>query len=103
MEVPAPLSARLSAAQAPALLALRDVRQVFPGVVALDGVHLDLHAGRVHGLMGENGAGKSTVIKILSGTYPPTSGQILLRGEPISFRSASDAQSRGVRTGRRSG
>ena len=49
------------------VLETRDIKKVFPGVVALDGISLKFRPGSVHSLMGENGAGKSTLMKILSG------------------------------------
>jgi inositol transport system ATP-binding protein len=58
-----------------ALLRIRDIRKTFPGVVALNGVQLEVGRGEVHALLGENGAGKSTVLKILAGAQPPDSGQ----------------------------
>jgi len=58
-------------------LAVRGIRKVFPGVVALDSVDLDLYPGQIHALVGENGAGKSTLMKVLSGIYRPDGGQIL--------------------------
>jgi len=63
-----------------ALLSMTEVTVRFPGVLALDNVSLEVRAGEVHGLMGENGAGKSTVLKVLSGVYRPNSGQIRLSG-----------------------
>ena len=52
---------------APPALRMRGIRKSFPGVVALDGVDLELRTGEVHVLLGENGAGKSTPMKVLSG------------------------------------
>jgi inositol transport system ATP-binding protein len=57
------------------LLRLTDIKKTFPGVVALNGVQLEVGWGEVHALLGENGAGKSTTIKILSGAQPPDAGQ----------------------------
>ena len=57
------------------LLRVRDIKKTFPGVVALNGVQLEVGPGEVHALLGENGAGKSTMLKILSGAQPPDSGQ----------------------------
>jgi len=65
------------------LLRIEGVSKSFPGVKALDDVHLDLYAGEVHAVVGENGAGKSTLMKILSGIYERDTGEIYLAGEPI--------------------
>ncbi len=81
--------------QAP-LLALDQITKIFPGVKALDGVQLELFAGKVTSLIGENGAGKSTVVKILTGIYQPDGGQILLDGQPIAFPAPQDAAAAGV-------
>ena len=54
--------------------------KTFPGVVALDGVSFELRAGEVFGLVGENGAGKSTFIKIMSGVYVPDKGTLEMNG-----------------------
>ena len=78
------------------ILELKGITKVFPGVKALDGVHFELQEGEIHGLMGENGAGKSTFIKIITGVYQPDTGQIILKGNPIQFLSPMDAQRHGV-------
>jgi ABC-type sugar transport system ATPase subunit len=78
------------------VLSLRDVRKAFGGVVALEGVTLDVHAGEVVALVGDNGAGKSTLIKIICGVHPPTSGQMLVNGEPVQFANPGQAQARGI-------
>jgi len=80
------------------VLALHGVSKSFPGVRALTDVSFDVHAGEVHALLGENGAGKSTLIKIVSGVYPPDTGEITIRGEPVRFLSPREAQSRGIAT-----
>ena len=67
------------------VLETRDIRKVFPGVVALDGISLKFRPGAVHALMGENGAGKSTLMKILSGMYKPTEGVVLYKGAETEF------------------
>lgn len=54
------------------ILSLRDIMKVFPGVVALDKVSIDFYPGEVHALIGENGAGKSTFIKTITGAMPLT-------------------------------
>ncbi len=68
----------------------------FPGVVANDGVELEVRKGEIHALLGENGAGKSTLSNILTGLYRPDEGTIELAGSPISFGSPRDALNAGV-------
>jgi len=75
---------------------MRHIRKTFPGVVALDDMHLDLREGEVHVLLGENGAGKSTLMKILSGAYRKDSGQIFLRGEEVEIQGPKHAQKLGI-------
>ncbi|WP_323122738.1 sugar ABC transporter ATP-binding protein [Burkholderia alba] len=80
----------------PPLLAARNVRKAFPGVVALDDICMDIHAGRVHALMGENGAGKSTLMKILAGVHAPDGGALYFKGRPVRLQSPRDALDRGI-------
>ncbi len=68
----------------------------FPGVVANDGVEVDIRAGEVHALLGENGAGKSTLSNILTGLYRPDEGIVEINGEPVHFSSPRDALDAGV-------
>ncbi|QOL82762.1 sugar ABC transporter ATP-binding protein [Pseudooceanicola spongiae] len=94
-----PYDTTYSGAQPPAgapILALNGIEKVFPGVKALDGVNLSLYPGQVTALVGENGAGKSTIVKILTGIYQPDGGQILLNGAPIAFPTAQHAAAAGV-------
>ena len=79
------------------LVALRGITKSFPGVIANDRVDLDIYGGEVHALLGENGAGKSVLMKILYGFYHADAGQILLNSVPISIASPHDA--RNVRIG----
>lgn len=72
-----------SARDAP-VLEVKGIRKTFGGVVALDDVGLELQPGRVHCLAGENGCGKSTLIKIISGVEAPDAGEIRIDGEPVS-------------------
>jgi ribose transport system ATP-binding protein len=81
----------------PLALRMRGIRKAFPGVVALDGVDLDVEAGEVHILLGENGAGKSTLMKILSGALPKDAGEIWLDGRPVEISSPRRAQEMGIR------
>ena len=82
---------------AAAALTLHGIGKRFPGVVALDGVGLALHAGQVHALAGENGAGKSSLIKVLCGVYRPDAGRMLLAGRPYAPQSPIDAIRAGIR------
>jgi branched-chain amino acid transport system ATP-binding protein len=66
------------------LLRARELTRRWGGLVAVDGVSLELRRGSVHAVIGTNGAGKSTLINLLSGEFPPSSGQVELRGEDIS-------------------
>src|SRR3954468_8838929 len=77
-------------------LALRGVSKRFGGVVALDNVDFDVNAGEVQGLIGENGAGKSTMMKLLAGVYSDYEGEMRLAGESVRFSSPADAQRRGI-------
>ncbi|TJZ91966.1 sugar ABC transporter ATP-binding protein [Paracoccus gahaiensis] len=79
-----------------AVLSLRGIVKTFPGVRALDGVRLDLFPGQVTALIGENGAGKSTIVKVLTGIHQPDEGQILVAGEPVRFPTAQAAGAAGV-------
>jgi rhamnose transport system ATP-binding protein len=78
------------------VLEIRGVAKRFDATQALDDVSLALHPGEIHALLGENGAGKSTLIKIITGVHQPDRGQILLAGEPVTIRSAAEAQRLGV-------
>src|ERR687898_2602698 len=83
--------------QAP-ILEAREVTKRFPGVLALDRVSFELLPGEVHALVGENGAGKSTLIKVITGVYRPDEGQILFKGEEVSFSEPRESQEAGVST-----
>ncbi|NUU24723.1 MAG: sugar ABC transporter ATP-binding protein [Streptomycetaceae bacterium] len=78
------------------VLEVTGIGKRFPGVVALDGVRLDLVPGEVHVLLGENGAGKSTLVRILSGIHPPDTGEMRLGGAPYHPRNAAEALRAGV-------
>src|SRR5690606_40724048 len=75
---------------------LRDIRKYFGQVKANDGINLTFRPGKIYALIGENGAGKSILMKILSGYQPPTGGEILLDGQPVRFHSPADALAKGV-------
>ena len=80
----------------PVLLEMRDISKSFPGVKALDNVHLTVRPGTVHALMGETGAGKSTLMKCLFGIYSRDSGTIVLDGKEVNFKSSKEALENGV-------
>ena len=83
-------------AQDDVLLRMVDITKEFPGVKALDKVHLEVKRGTVHALMGENGAGKSTLMKCLFGVYKKDSGQIFLEGKEVNFKTSKEALENGV-------
>lgn len=78
------------------LLEITHVSKRFPGVVALSDVQLRVRPGTVLALMGENGAGKSTLMKIIAGIHQPDSGELLLRGKPVSFETPLEALQAGI-------
>ncbi len=78
------------------VLQLQDIRKQFDGVIAVENFSLTLCAGEIVALVGDNGAGKSTIVKIISGVHQPTAGTIKLSGETVSFTDASVARRRGV-------
>ena len=80
------------------IVVMKGITIEFPGVKALDGVNLRLFPGEDHALMGENGAGKSTMIKALTGVYKINAGSIEVDGKPQTFTGTGDAQNAGIAT-----
>ncbi len=78
------------------ILRLEDVTKVYSGTVALKQANFEVRRGAVNVLVGENGAGKSTMMKIIAGVEKPTSGRIVLEGEEVAFSSSGDAVTRGI-------
>ena len=78
------------------VLSLSGISKSFPGVKALSEVRLDLYPGQVTALVGENGAGKSTIVKVLTGIYQPDAGQIRVDGTEVHFANAQAAAAAGV-------
>ena len=78
------------------ILQLQGITKIFPGVKALNKVQFDLRPGEIHALMGENGAGKSTFIKVIMGVHQAEEGEMLLYGKPVQFKSTRDAQKAGI-------
>lgn len=79
-----------------AIIQMRSISKRFGGVSALESVDLDAYRGEVLAIVGDNGAGKSTLIKILTGVYQPTSGTIMMEGQPLSMNSHSDSIALGI-------
>ncbi|MER3401604.1 MAG: ABC transporter ATP-binding protein, partial [Thermoflexus sp.] len=75
---------------------MRGIHKRFGAVQALRGVDLVLDSGEVLGLVGDNAAGKSTLMKVLSGALQPDAGEILFRGTPVRFASPADARRLGI-------
>ena len=80
------------------LLEVRHLSKNFGAVQALKELSMSVHAGEVVALAGDNGAGKSTLIKAISGVYKPSGGEILLKGEPVSFSTPQEARDQGIET-----
>jgi|SRR5437868_6422583 len=80
------------------ILSLRGISKSYGPVAAVRDIDLDVHRGEVLAICGDNGAGKSSLIKVISGAEEPTSGTISLRGQEVRFRSPHDALAQGVAT-----
>jgi ribose transport system ATP-binding protein len=78
------------------ILSGRELNKSYGSFLALRGVDFDLRKGEVHALMGQNGAGKSTFIKLLAGAETPTAGVITIDGQPCTFKSPADASRAGI-------
>lgn len=78
------------------VLELKGITKIFPGVKALNNVQFQLKPGEVHALMGENGAGKSTFIKVITGVHKAESGEMYLFGKKVDFKGPRDAQQAGI-------
>src|SRR5210317_1081357 len=75
---------------------LQDIHKHYGPVKANNGVNLKVAPGRIHGILGENGAGKSTMMKVLAGFSRKTSGSILIDGKPVNYRNPAQAVSLGI-------
>ena len=78
------------------LIQATNIKKVFSGVVAIEGIDFELRQGEVHALMGENGAGKSTLSKIIAGIYQSDGGELKVNGKVESFSSVREAVDHGV-------
>lgn len=92
------LAPQAAGSTAQVLAGVYDVDKRFTGVHAVKRTTLELRAGEVHCLVGENGAGKSTVVKMLAGAHRPDSGEIRIAGAPVELRSPNDALKHGIST-----
>ncbi|WP_187430855.1 Fructose import ATP-binding protein FrcA [Roseobacter fucihabitans] len=80
------------------IIQMVNIEKHFGRVIALAGVSVDVFAGECHCLLGDNGAGKSTFIKTMSGVHKPTSGEIIFEGKPLDFADPRDAIAAGIAT-----
>jgi len=80
------------------IIEMKNIEKHFGSVIALAGVSLDVYSGECHCLLGDNGAGKSTFIKTMSGVHQPTKGEIFFEGEPLHFDRPRDAIAAGIAT-----
>lgn len=84
--------------QSDCLLRLEEVHMSFGRVDVLKGIDLAVNRGEVVALVGDNGAGKSTIIKVMTGVHRPTRGQVHIKNEPVNLRSVQESRQRGVET-----
>ena len=78
------------------ILELKNIMKAYDANVALKDAGLTVYPGEIHALMGANGAGKSTMIKIIAGAHKPNKGEIILNGEAVTFHNPKDALRKGV-------
>ena len=80
------------------IIEMRNIEKHFGAVIALAGVSIDIYPGECHCLLGDNGAGKSTFIKTMSGVHKPTKGEIIFEGKAMNFDNPRDAMEAGIAT-----
>ncbi|MHA3916328.1 ATP-binding cassette domain-containing protein [Halovulum sp. GXIMD14793] len=80
------------------IVQMKDIEKHFGNIIALAGVSFDVRPGECHCLLGDNGAGKSTFIKTMSGVHKPTKGEIFFEGRPMSFNTPRDSMEAGIAT-----
>ncbi|MBY6042868.1 ATP-binding cassette domain-containing protein [Phaeobacter italicus] len=84
--------------EAKPIIQMKNIEKHFGNIIALAGVSFDVRPGECHCLLGDNGAGKSTFIKTMSGVHQPTKGEITIDGKPMNFTSPRDAMEAGIAT-----
>lgn len=87
-----------AAPDVPPIVEMKNIEKHFGNIIALAGVSFDVRPGECHCLLGDNGAGKSTFIKTMSGVHRPTHGEILFEGKQMSFATPRDAMEAGIAT-----
>ena len=92
------MSQTASAVNYEKIIETKGVGKEFNGVWVLNDIEFDLKPGEIHSLVGENGAGKSTFIKILSGVYKPSSGTLSINGQPTVLQNVKHSETLGIRT-----
>lgn len=85
-----------SAIASPVVVRLRGISKRFGDVVAIDNAALDVARGEVHALLGENGAGKTSIMNVLAGVYRPDAGEVELDGHHVTIRSPQAAKGHGI-------
>ena len=90
------MPAAMRVEQAPPILELRDITVTYGALKAIDGVTLAVQGGDVLGVCGDNGAGKSSLMKVIAGAQPPSAGDILIDGARVDLASPRDALARGI-------
>lgn len=80
------------------ILSTRNLGKEFNDVWVLNDININLKKGEIHSIVGENGAGKSTFIKILSGVYAPSKGEIIINGQKVKFTDVKESEQMGIRT-----
>ena len=78
------------------ILEMQKISKDYRGAIAVRDINFDLEQGEVHAILGENGAGKSTITKIMAGVVPPSGGGMLYTGKPVVFSAPSDALAQGI-------
>lgn len=80
------------------VIRLQDVRKTFERIVALEDINFDIRENEILALVGDNGAGKSTLMKVICGVHQPTSGQLFVDGEAVTFNNPDDAREHDIET-----